>query len=604
MISMEIPMKKIMCCFIMFLLSGNSWATTYYVAPSGNDSGSGSAANPWQTLGYASRQLVAGDTLVIKTGEYLMKEFDSDMIVPERSGNSNAWITITGEDSSEKPVIKGCNSLLAAIDIGGKSYIRIKNLEITSMQDSPYSGGLRTGIEAGGSGGGDVSHIEISNVEIHHVEETGINVSGNARFLRFDNLHIHHTGMTCLGCPSASGGKGWQNVVIYRCLFEYAGYFYHGAEQESPYDRPDGFGIEDSEGPLEIAFTTSRFNLGDGLDSKARNTYIHHCRVANNFADGVKLWGSGSRVENTLIYGTGYPRPTVQTPWALLVIETDDNGGHFELSNSTLFDDNSRPSHYSMVVQYDNCPATPINFKMRNNIIAGLDRAYIGGCVTLSATDNLFFNRQEREAIQLQHGDSIYNDTGIGELGHGNRYGDPGFINASWGPDGDFHLRPDSPAIDSGSNVTGRVDIDLEPRIWNSLVDIGADEYKPPKILDTDIAINGSKTEITGKDNCFDITVSLDPGDIRQEAEYYLWVDVPGLGTFWYQAPYRWVKSYTPATVYQGKLVAFHNLEVLRACGSGLPAGSYNIYFSVDTVLDGLVDWTSVAIGELDLYEN
>src|SRR3989339_755787 len=45
--------------------SGN----TYYVAASGNDStGNGSMASPWASPGYASRQLHAGDTLIIRNG--------------------------------------------------------------------------------------------------------------------------------------------------------------------------------------------------------------------------------------------------------------------------------------------------------------------------------------------------------------------------------------------------------------------------------------------------------------------------------------------------------------------------------------------------------
>jgi hypothetical protein len=602
--SKESTMKKMILCLIMLLVSCNGWAGIYYVSPSGDDSNPGTSDSPWKTPGHASKQLAAGDTLIIRAGEYTMREFDADMITLNHSGRADAWITIKGEDPSNRPVIKGSNNLLAAIDIGGKSYVRIANLEITSLTDSPYSGGLRSGIEAGGSGGGDVSHVEIKNVEIHHVEETGINVSGNADFLRFEGVHIHHTGMTCLGCPSANGGPGWQNVVIYRCIFEYAGYFYQGREQESPYDRPDGFGIEDSEGPVEIAFTTSRFNLGDGLDSKAKNTYIHHCTVANNFADGVKLWGSGSRLENTVIYGTGYPKPTVQTPWALVVIESDDSGGNFELLNNTLFDDNSRPPHYSMVIQYDNCPATAINLNMQNNIIAGLDRAYIGGCVNLSATNNLFFNRQETEAIQLQHGNTIYDDSNIGELGSGNRYDNPGFVNASWGPEGNFHLMAGSPAIDAGTGVTGTVDIDIEPRIWNNRIDIGADEYKPAGLLDTGIAVNGHQTEGVGPNDCFNITVSLDTKGNSGEGEYYLWVDVPGYGTFWYQSPVVWIESDTPVAVYKGGLVQFQNLTVLEACGGGLPEGNYTLYFSVDNTFDGKVDWTSVSIAELDIYED
>ena len=40
----------------------------------------------------------------------------------------------------------------------------------------------------------------------------------------------------------------------------------------SPYDRPDGFSIESSEGPIEISYTVVEHNRGDGIESKAANT--------------------------------------------------------------------------------------------------------------------------------------------------------------------------------------------------------------------------------------------------------------------------------------------------------------------------------------------
>ncbi len=586
------------------LINSSVFSATYYVSPDGNDSSSGTAESPWRTPGFASKQLKPGDVLIIRAGEYIMREFFTDMITLESSGEKDKWITIRGESLTNRPIIKGAGSLFAAIDISGRSYVKIENLEITSLIDNPYSGGLREGIDAGGSGGGSVSHIEIRNVLIHHVEETGINVSGNADHLRFEGVHIHHTGMTSLGCPSSNGGPGWQHVVIYRCKFEHAGMFYQGIEQVSPYDRPDGFGIEDSEGPIEIAYTVSQYNLGDGLDSKSKNTYIHHCIVANNFGDGVKIWGSGSKVENCLIYGTGYPRPTVQTPWTLLIIETDDKDGNFEIVNNTLFDDSSRPAHYSTVIQYDNCPATSINVTLRNNIIAGLKRAYVGGCVKLTASNNLFFNRNEDEGVQLQHGDKFYTDTNIASLGSGNIYSNPRFKNATWGPEADFHLTKESPAIDRGINGAGYTDYELEPRVWGSNVDIGADEFKPEKLLDTKVIINGNSTEGVKRLGYFSINVSLNAKGQSKIAEYYLWAVVPGLGVYWYQYPWKWVKSDSPLITYQGELVNLDNFKVFDGAGIDLPIGAYYLYFAVDTELDGQVDLRSVSIAEMDLYEN
>ena len=60
-----------------------------------------------------------------------------------------------------------------------------------------------------------------------------------------------------------------------------------------------------------------------------------------------------------------------------------------------------------------------------------------------------------------------------GYSGNGNKAGDPRFVNS---PDGDFHLLPDSPAIDAGTAVGApAVDIECRPRLWPP--DMGAYEF-------------------------------------------------------------------------------------------------------------------------------
>jgi len=71
------------------------------------------------------------------------------------------------------------------------------------------------------------------------------------------------------------------------------------------------------------------------LDSKAANTIIRRCIVANNSCDGVELWGAGSRVENTLIYGRGDGDPT-PIPWAAIVIDSEIPNADFETTNVTV----------------------------------------------------------------------------------------------------------------------------------------------------------------------------------------------------------------------------------------------------------------------------
>lgn len=103
---------------------------------------------------------------------------------------------------------------------------------------------------------------------------------------------IEYCGITGIGGPPRQFG-GWRNVEIVSRTLAYNGHYYQGRFYQGPYsdprqeeqwpDRPDGFGIEESDGPILIKNTISMHNRGDGLDSKARNTTIEECIVANNW---------------------------------------------------------------------------------------------------------------------------------------------------------------------------------------------------------------------------------------------------------------------------------------------------------------------------------
>ena len=56
--------------------------TTYYVAPSGNDSNPGTIAQPWRTIQKAADTMVAGDTVYIRAGTF------PEQVIPHNSGNA------------------------------------------------------------------------------------------------------------------------------------------------------------------------------------------------------------------------------------------------------------------------------------------------------------------------------------------------------------------------------------------------------------------------------------------------------------------------------------------------------------------------------------
>jgi hypothetical protein len=436
----------------------------FYVSPDGNDSAEGSREAPWRSPANAVQRLHPGDTLIFLDGKYPLRDFEHDILRPP-SGEPNAWITLRGEEGA-RPVLAGGNNLLTAIDLSGASYLLLENLEITS--DSALSGEeayFRDGIEILGA---PASHLILRNLYIHHVDEFGLNVQDVEDFL-VENCRIEYAGFGAMGGPAGDAG-GWRDVRVRNCVLAYSGHYYQGGDGSSrPYDRPDGFGIEASEGPILIENTVAAHNYGDGLDSKAANTTIRASIVAENSCDGVKLWGDNSALENVLIYGRG-DGDFSPTPWASIVVDTETPNAVFTFRHVTVAD--SVPETYLLYVQYDH-PEIPIRLIWENDIFAayGAGRSlFLAPSVQLEMRHTLFFLPESETVLRL--GEDTFSCNALDALGEGNFCADPRFLDEK-----DFHLRADSPAIDAG--ILSDVTVDLAGVPRDSAPDLGVYEWKP-----------------------------------------------------------------------------------------------------------------------------
>jgi hypothetical protein len=149
-------------------VSFHTVGTTYFVAPDGNDSGPGSADRPWATINHAADKAVAGDTVVVHDGRYLL----STQVRPRNSGRPNAWITFVGypgerpvldAQSIQQPPFSERHLNNGAFQIEDVSYVRVADLTVINSHDAGFT--VR-----------DSSHIELINNATRGTYSSGIAV--------------------------------------------------------------------------------------------------------------------------------------------------------------------------------------------------------------------------------------------------------------------------------------------------------------------------------------------------------------------------------------------------------------------------------------------
>ena len=106
-------------------------AATYTVAPNGNDSNTGTEAQPFRTIQKAAEVMQPGDTCMIRGGEYREK------IVPPRGGSSEEARITYRAYRDEKPVVKGSERVTGWTDEGGGVWKAV--LPAKFFASSPYN---------------------------------------------------------------------------------------------------------------------------------------------------------------------------------------------------------------------------------------------------------------------------------------------------------------------------------------------------------------------------------------------------------------------------------------------------------------------------------
>lgn len=171
-------------------VSAEAAVTTLYVDgadPSCLNSGSGTATQPYCTIGAGVSHAVAGQTVQVAAGGY------AEMVTMPRSGTSTQPITVTAAPGATVTVSGGVNGFKVSskayiviagftvtgtsgpsFNLGNSNHLTIQN-NIASDAGQPVSGSTARGIYLSG-----VTNSVISGNTVHHVTDSGIYVNGTS----------------------------------------------------------------------------------------------------------------------------------------------------------------------------------------------------------------------------------------------------------------------------------------------------------------------------------------------------------------------------------------------------------------------------------------
>lgn len=147
----------------------------YYVSKNGSDSNAGTETSPWLTIQKAANTVKAGSTVNIMNGVY------SEKININASGNATDGFITFQSMAGNTVVIDGTNikvvETTALININGKSYVRIKGLQICNLKTT-----VKNTVPIGIFVTGASSNIEILNNYVHHIANiASIRLGGSGR---------------------------------------------------------------------------------------------------------------------------------------------------------------------------------------------------------------------------------------------------------------------------------------------------------------------------------------------------------------------------------------------------------------------------------------
>ena len=406
------------------LMPGLSYATTYFVAMTGNDSNPGTEILPFRSIKYGVSSLSAGDTLYVKSGTYNESILSWKTKIP----NGTSWdnpVTIAANPGDTVTINPQASAAFFWVQDGQDKYLIIDGF-VVDARNSAFHGFKFSQ---------NSRHIRVQNTEIKNAKFTGILITicngcqypasePHDTFHEFINVNSHHNGT---------------DVHDHGIYIETS----HNLIQGSEFYNNTGYGIHIYHGYL-AGVTNSNI---------ARTNTLHDNGTSGDFSCGLLLSsGDGNVAYNNVAY---------RNPAGFCTM--------YRVTNALLYNNISFGNNlYGIYVGQNSNQSKIYNNSSYRNGKYGI---FVGeGSKNAVLQNNIAYGHTDGN-INLQPG----KETGT-TISH-NLTTDPKFIN----PDAnDFHLKEESSAIDGGIVInTVKKDYDGQERPQGSAPDIGALEFLP-----------------------------------------------------------------------------------------------------------------------------
>jgi hypothetical protein len=437
--------------FVDFEILAQSYSRpedAYYVATDGRDSNPGTEQWPWRSVQKAANTLAAGETVYIKEGTY------NERIWVQNSGTPGNFITFAAYPG-HTVTLDGTGigfDWYGLFNVKDKSYIKVSGLRVIN---SSY-----WGIYVGGNS----NNIIIEKNYTYNTASSGIAAWRGPETVNCSDIIISGNEIEL-----AVNGKQQECISlsgIDRFEVRY-NYVHHGSLTQTLEYSTGGEGIDTKDGCSNgevyrncVYRTYNKLGIYvDAWDEDSSNIEVFDNIVHDCFEGFAVASEAGGELENIKFYNNlAYNNDT----WGIMVNAWHDDSvlKHGKVINNTFYDNGGGIYIGDEIFE---------DLVVRNNICSRNEQAQLR-----DASEQKHRNQQTQIQVDYNLIDGfrgswreIYGDRAV--------VGDPRFVNPSLG---DFHLKPNSPAIDKGLPIDApSYDFEGDPRPAGSGYDIGIDEY-------------------------------------------------------------------------------------------------------------------------------